>query len=276
MATEIEITSSLTSELNSLHCLNFAERPDIKRGSGLPTPELGGCKLVIVGGSHTAKISALSRHSGSMEYIPLPGQPLSADTVTNLEEKIGLYSLGDKDILYIDLFSNSIFMGSNDGMPVSAFKNSSGTYHMSGCLEVAPEAFLRKCFSLVRRVLEAAGSATIICALALPRYLKRPCCNDENHMVNWAKADFNNILRGGSKACSSVLKSEREKHGLTIATFNPLSCFGQAKDSSAGLPIWREDDPVHLTGVAYGDIAAIISNQAETTGRQPQSGLARK
>ena len=172
-------------------------------------------------------------------------------------------------------------MGRDDGMPVPAFKNSSGTYHMSGCLEVAPEAFLRKCFSLVRRVLEAAGSATIICALALPRYLKRPCCNDENHMVNWAKADFNNILRGGSKACSSVLKSEREKHGLTIATFNPLSCFGQAEDladlqSSLGLPIWRENNPVYLSVAAYGDIAAVISNQAETNCRQPRAGLARK
>ena len=90
-----------------------------------------------------------------------------------MEEKIGLYSLGEKDILYIDLFSNSIFMGSDDnGMPVPASKNSSGMYHMSGCLEVAPEAFLRKHFSLVRRVLEAADTATIICALALPRYVE--------------------------------------------------------------------------------------------------------
>ena len=127
----------------------------------------------MIGGSHTAKISALSRHSGTTEYIPLPGQPLSSDTVTNLEEKMGLYNLGEKDILYIDLFSNSIFMGSDDfGMPVPAFKNSSGTYHMTGCLEVTPEAVLRKRFSLVRWVLDAAGSATIICALALPRYVK--------------------------------------------------------------------------------------------------------
>ena len=102
------------------------------------------------------KISALSRHSGSTEYIPLPGQPLSADAVSNLEEKVTLYNLGERDILYIDLFSNSIYMGSDDsGMPVPAFKNSTGTYHMSGCLEVAPEAFLRKRFSLIHRVLEA-------------------------------------------------------------------------------------------------------------------------
>ena len=96
-------------------------------------------------------------------------------------------------------------MGSNDyGMPVPAFKNSSGTYHMTGCLEVAREAFLRKRFSLVHRALEAASTATIICALALPRYVKRPCCNDENHMVNWAEADFNNILKGGWGTCKAA------------------------------------------------------------------------
>ena len=119
----MEIASCLTAELNYLYCLNLAEKPDIKRGSGLPTAELGGCKLVMIGGSHTAKISALSRHSGTTEYIPLPGQPLSGDTVTNLEEKMGLYNLGEKDILYIDLFSNAIFMGSDDfGMPVPRSK----------------------------------------------------------------------------------------------------------------------------------------------------------
>ena len=100
-------------------------------------------------------------------------------------------------------------------------------------------------------------------------------------MVNWAEANFNNILKGGSEACFNVIKSEGEKHGLTIATFNPLSCFGKVDDladlqSSAGLSIWREDDSVHLTAAAYGDIAAVISAQAETTSRQPQAGPARE
>ena len=82
-------------------------------------------------------------------------------------------------------------MGSDEsGMPVPAFKNSSGTYHMSGCLEVAPEAFLHKRFSMVHRVLEGTGAATIICTLVLPRYVKRPYCNDEVHMRNWPEADL--------------------------------------------------------------------------------------
>ena len=37
--------------------------------------------------------------------------------------------------------------------------------------------------------------------------------------------------------------------------------------SSAGLSIWREDHPVHLTEAAYGDIAAVLSTQAETTSK---------
>ena len=86
-------------------------------------------------------------------------------------------------------------------------------------------------------------------------------------MVNWAEANFTSILKSGSEACFNVIKTEGEKHGLTIATFNPLSCFGKVDDladlqSSAGLSIWREDDPVHLTAAAYADIAAVISAQA--------------
>ena len=99
-------------------------------------------------------------------------------------------------------------------------------------------------------------------------------------MTNWAKADFTDILKNGSETCSNVIRVEEERLGLTIAAFNPLSCFGQADEladikSSAGLPIWREDDPVHLTAAAYGNISAVISNQAETTSSQPTAGLAR-
>ena len=193
-----------------------------------------------------------------------------------------MYNLGEKDILYIDLFSNSIYMGSDDsGMPIPVFKTSTGTYHMSGCLEVAPEAFLRKRFRVVHRVLEAAGAATIICALPLPRFVKMPCCNSEAHMTNWTEADFTDILKNSSETCSSIIRVEGERLGLTIAVFNPLSCFGHAEEladikSSAGLTIWREDDPVHLSAAAYGDISAVISNQAETTSRQPTAGPVRR
>ena len=77
-------------------------------------------------------------------------------------------------------------------------------------------------------LLQLAGSATIICVLPLPRYVRHPCGNDELHMVNWAEADFNEILVSTSTACFSVLNTEGEKHGHIR--------------SSAGLSIWREDE----------------------------------
>ena len=83
-------------------------------------------------------------------------------------------------------------------------------------------------------------------------------------------------------ACFGVLKAEGEKHGLTIATFNPLSWFSDADDLSdvrsiAGLSIWREDDLVHLTAAAaYNDFAAVMLSQAENNGKQPLTGQVRR
>ena len=206
IATEREITASLVSKLNNLHCLNLTEQLEIKRDSGLLTAGLGGCKLVMVGASHTAKIAALTRHSGTTEYIPLPGQLLSAESISSLEDKLTALSLGEGDILYLDLYSNTVYMGSDEfGMPVPAFKTSSGSDHMSRCLETALEAFLRKSFSLIRNLLQLVGSATIICVLPLLHYVQRPCCSDEQHMVNWAESDFTDILLSGSRACFNVL-----------------------------------------------------------------------
>ena len=111
LETEEVITDSLLKELNVLHCLNLPEKPDTKRGSGLPTA--GGGRLILVGGSHKSKLAALVRHSGITEYIPLPGQPLSSDAADSLEEKISSLDLGEGNILYPDLFSNTIFMGND-------------------------------------------------------------------------------------------------------------------------------------------------------------------
>ena len=56
--------------------------------------------------------------------------------------------------------------------------------------------------------------------------------NDESGMPvpafkNWVEAYFMEILSSGSEACSNIQRTEGERYGLTIATFKPLSCFGQ-------------------------------------------------
>ena len=93
--------------------------------------------------------------------------------------------------------------------------------------------------------------------------------------------DFNNILLSGSTSCFGVLKAEGEKHGLSIATFNLLSCFSDTDDladvkSSPGLSFWREDDPVHLTAATYNDITAALSSQDKNNCNQPAVGQLRR
>ena len=36
-----------------------------------------------------------------------------------------------------------------------------------------------------------------------------------------------------------------------------------AKTSTAGMSVWLEEDPVHLTASTYKDIASLVQNQAE-------------
>ena len=68
-------------------------------------------------------------------------------------------------------------------------------------------------------------------------------------------------------SCRNVITGEGEKAGLSLYTFDPVAAFGggqklAAKTSSAGLSVWKENDPVHLTSAAYKDIASLIQHQA--------------
>ena len=151
--------------------------------------------------------------------------------------------------------------------PVPAFQTEPGRYHISGCLKIANEGVLKKRFGAVRPILEAAGEAVKVCLLPIPRFVKRPCCKDDGHITNFMEDNFKDILTGVAAACRSIVSSEGEKAGLSLFTFNPVAAFGggtglTAKTSSAGLSVWLEDNPVHLTASAYKDIASLVHNQA--------------
>ena len=105
--------------------------------------------------------------------------PGSVATVTLKVAELGL---GKKDILIIDIFSSAVYMGSDEmGMPVAAFQSEPGKYHISGHLEAAPYAMLKRRFAAIRPILEAAGKAVIVCMLPLPRFILWPCCDNTRH-----------------------------------------------------------------------------------------------
>ena len=93
--------------------------------------------------------------------------------------------------------------------------------------------------------------------------------------------DFEDILMGAAATCRNIVSSEVEKAGLTLFTFDPVSALSggsrlMAKTSTAGMSVWLEDDPVHLTASAYKDIASLVHNQAELVVQgSPTSGRRR-
>ena len=52
-----------------------------------------------------------------------------------------------------------------------------------------------------------------------------------------------------------------QQAGLTVAAFGGGQKLA-ANTSSAGLSVWKENHPVHLTSAAYKDIASLIQHQA--------------
>ena len=186
----------------------------------------------------------------------------------SIAKKLGDMVLTRQDALIVDIFSSSCLMGSDKmGMPVAPFQSEPGKYHIPGCLEIAPEGILKRRFCAVRPILEAAGDAVKVCLLPILRYVKSSCCGDAKHIINLQEDDFEDILKGAASSCRNVIACEGEKAGLSLYTFDPVAAFGggqklAAKTSSAGLSVWQENDPVHLTSAAYKDIASLIQHQA--------------
>ena len=140
------------------------------------------------------------------------------------------------------------------------FQSEPGMYHISGYLEAAPCAMLKRRFAAVRPILEAAGEAVIVCMLPLPRFVLQPCCDNTGHISNFKDSDFEDILKSAVTSCYDVISVELEKAGLSLYTFSAISAFGggeklAAKTSSTGMSVWH---PVHLTATAYKDIDGVL------------------
>ena len=142
----------------------------------------------------------------------------------------------------------------------------------------------------IQKWLKSIGTGRRACIITSPGEVSKTFELDKGHaqgdspsplLYNFAAQILLFKIASGSTACFNVLKAEGEKHGLTIATFNLLSCFNSSEDlagimSSTGLPICREDVEVHLTAAAYNDIAAVLSIQAENNDKKPVTGQVRR
>ena len=144
------IVHQLLSELNALHCMKLSEKPELKRGVCLPTPENGLSRLIFVGASHAGKMATLLGSSDQVLYLSLPAQTTPKAILDAIVDKLKSLTLSKQDAIIVNIFSSTVLMGSDEmGMPVPAFQMEPGRYHITGCLEIAPEGVLKKRFGTV-------------------------------------------------------------------------------------------------------------------------------
>ena len=142
-------------------------------GSPLDEPEIK--KLIMVGRSHTSRLSALV--SASIETICFK---LLNQSQTNADPKVvmlasELAKLGfvKGDCVYIDALSNQLFMGSNeDGLPTEPEWDGDGKWHITGSLVAALKPRLKKLLQQLTPLREACGNSTMVC---VGRYISGKC-----------------------------------------------------------------------------------------------------
>jgi len=186
------------------------------------------------------------------------------------------YKPTEADIFILDLFSNVIFMGTDEeGMATKAYRGEDGVYHIPGQLDVATQSILKSCMKASLPILEEAREAKLIFVLPLPRYAGGACCSDPEHIANFDEADYDSTLRDGARAAEKVIEMELKRMGREATIYDPLTPFetnvplAEIRGSS-GMCIWAASDPVHLSNSAYNDvlngIMSVASDVINTTG----------
>ena len=214
---------------------------------------------MIVGSSHAGKLSALVSASLETTFLKLPHQSQTPDAAEVLADQIEQLELSKDDIVYLDLLSNSAYMGTdaegNSTEPIRIGKE----WHIPGSLVAAARPRLRKLLDKLSAICDACGEATILCGLPIPRYVSCRCCGDPVHLDNSAEseaAEVHSAVKSNSRACLLAAMPDCRILDL-MAIFHSKEDDGDLSSlaSSGGVSIWKEGDPVHLTQTAYEDIA---------------------
>ena len=100
------LTTSLT--LNITVCSNYI----------FAHPKIDSRATSVVGSSHAGKLSALVSASLETKFLKLPSQSQTPDAAEDLVDKLSQLGLIKDDIVYLDLLSNLVYLGTDqDGIP---------------------------------------------------------------------------------------------------------------------------------------------------------------
>jgi hypothetical protein len=194
-----------------------------------------------------------------------PREPMISD----LADKLRSLKLNSRDTVVLDLLSNSAFMGSDSyGLPTEAVRAEDGRYHIIGSLSVAPISCAKKVLQSCSPLAEALRGTGVVLLSPVPRYIHSKCCEDSSHIENFNDQDLDGEIVEGLEGFKRVLQNWGSDNELLFTVIDPTMLTDtcdlpiKSRVTEDGQPLWSVRDPVHLTGAAYRDLAAVIRDTA--------------
>jgi hypothetical protein len=202
--------------------------------------------------------------------LSVPGWVPKRENIAALAEKVEKLNLNEKDCVMLDLWSNSVYLGSDEeGFPVRPSKSAvDGIYHIPGSLQVAHKGVFQRILQDCTPLLDSAANAATVILIPFPRYLTGKCCENPSHITNFGDADyreevckFADFVPGAVAGILSLGKTKVYSLFDAIVDLDPtLTATTILADPSSWV------DPVHLTRETYVKAAVgLLAKRAELT-----------
>jgi hypothetical protein len=257
------VLATLLGEINESFGLKLDTNPKTER-LNMPTLSSDVGRTVVVGASHAGRVAdALEAGGSEVAYLGKPGWSPNETDLAASEASITALKLAKGDIMILDLWSNSAYMGTDEmGLPCKAFKSGDDNkYHITGQLQAAPKPVFQKILKDAIPLIGAADEASVVLLSPLPRYVMGRCCNDGGHITNLESEEFDSEIQRADDNAALAVGAALQAENVIYFGFKDL--FGYDKDLSdmatgSGAPIWRLEDPVHLTEEGYAELGAAM------------------
>ncbi len=241
--------------------------PSLERGVVTQETDNENARVVLIGASHMIRLAEnMGPETVSLAFHGFrPREP----TITELADELQKLGLGNRDTVALDLLSNSAFMGTDSyGLPTEAIRAKNGSYHVIGSLTVAPISCEKNILSACTPIAEALKNTDVVLLSPVPRYMHTKCCDDPTHVENFDDPDLEEEIGESLEGYKRVFQNWGVENELFFTVVDPTllsdSCDLPIKSrvTEDGHSIWNRRDPVHLTGAAYRNLVAVISDTA--------------
>ena len=272
-ALEAVVLASLIDDINRNLAFDLDTKPCLVRDN--VTLGLKERPTLIVLGSSNAALLGDSLEEKGLNVIRLiePGWRVTKAKVARLTDLLAKEMLNhdvEKVAVVFQLLDSSFFLArTEEGGLIPARRELGGGYHVDGDLILIPREMQFHCLSTIKPLLEAARDAKKVLVTPIPRYVLKPCCQDDRHIPNIKEEDYRRKMEDGLFECRKNLRDFTFRLGIrNVAVLGALKELRKLGDE-----VWA--DPVHMSKAGYSCLSGLVETVLKDMGDKHEAGVSR-